>query len=87
MAVVFDRSADVIDSHGKADVTALPPKLAAASATSRSEVFDHRLGARFGRAGASRNLVQAAAQADRESLAAAIAVTVGPVPPRLRTAD
>ncbi len=71
VAAVFDRSADLLDRIGTTEGPAARAGLAAASAGSRAEVFDHRLSTGFSRRENARRLVQAAALADQVALAAA----------------
>jgi len=54
VAAVFDRAADLMQHPGGDQACAYRIELAAASAASRSEVFDHRLSLRSGMRGAGR---------------------------------
>jgi Fusaric acid resistance protein-like len=82
VATVFDRSADLVQVAGSDDASPARLALAAASAVSRSEVFDHRFfTARFREHGPGRSLTQAAGAAEQAALAAAALYACGQVAP------
>lgn len=71
VAAVFDGAASLVAHIGRDGSSTSRLELAAASAASRTEVFDHRLNSRFGTRGSGRRLRQAADVADQAALAAA----------------
>jgi uncharacterized membrane protein YccC len=71
VATVFDRAAVLIEHIGEDDAANARLELAAASAASRTEVFDHRLRPQFGAHGSAHRLRLASEAADQVALAAA----------------
>ena len=71
VASVFDRAADLAQCPDRGQIAAARAALATAVAATRSEVFDHRLGARFRSGDPGRKLTEAADRSEGVAFAAA----------------